>query len=649
MINLIIILQIILSGMIMSDMKLPEKWEKEWRNPPISDRPLQIVHGIMQKRANLQGMKFYKDLGLGGIVCNVSFDKYMLSEENWKILIEGVESCSKLGMIVWLYDEDGYPSGAAGGLVLKKDTSFEAMELAFDESKEDPFIIRSAYEHTHATNNYYALRRYVNLIDRKAISCFIDLTHEQYWKRLKSYFGTTIQATFTDEPSLMAVNLGHIPEHVRKTVRIADPVNPDIKALPCIPWSSEIEKKYIQKFGESLTQNRSSLFGGSSEKDLKTRRQYWSLIEDLVTQNFFTQIQDWCKKHKVLSSGHTLCEETVIKQVPLYGNSIKALSAMDIPGLDLLSSEPSDVTKYGWLTAGLPCSAALLKGSRRIMTEVSDFEQKLANLGPTKLPEMKSTAAWQASWGVTDFTLYYGIEDRPEQEHKDYCDYVGRLNSILKQAQPVKKVLLYYPINDLWTEYHPIGDPLTIENQSERAQKIVSSFMKLGSLLQQSQIPFVIIDHEFLSKGKINSNGELKVEDGAYNAILIPQNVELPLDVSKVIDNFKNRGGKVLIDGSEKTINSSETLIEILRPEYSISPQNKYIALGRFIRNGKEILLIVNTSNESYSGYITSQLSSDWFLLDLDNGEITKSKKNESGQILIDLNPRQAKIIISIK
>ena len=57
------------------------------------------------------------------MVCNVAFHGYMDSEENWKNLIAGVERCDKLGMVVWIYDEQGYPSGAAGGQVLRENCS----------------------------------------------------------------------------------------------------------------------------------------------------------------------------------------------------------------------------------------------------------------------------------------------------------------------------------------------------------------------------------------------------------------------------------------------------------------------------------------------------------------------------------------------
>ena len=54
------------------------------------------------------------------------------------------------------------------------------------------------------------------------------------------------------------------------------------------------------------------------------------------------------------------------------------------------------------------------------------------------------STSWQAAWGVTEFTLYYGLNDRPAKVQRAYGDYVGRLNAVLKPARRVGDVLLYY-------------------------------------------------------------------------------------------------------------------------------------------------------------------------------------------------------------
>ncbi len=88
------------------------------------------------------------------MVTNVSFSDYLRSEQSWVTLESAVKTCKEMGMVVWIYDEQGYPSAAAGGEVLKAKPDLEALELAYDPSQAEPFIVRPAFEYTHASNNY---------------------------------------------------------------------------------------------------------------------------------------------------------------------------------------------------------------------------------------------------------------------------------------------------------------------------------------------------------------------------------------------------------------------------------------------------------------------------------------------------------------
>ena len=637
---------------------LPPKWLASWSQPPPMDRPLLIIHGFDPSRATPEGvdqmvrgakpsevrgrgLQSYLDVGMGGVVCNVAFEQYMRSEDHWQALVNTVECAAKLGLAVWLYDEDGYPSGAAGGLVLKENPAFEATELAFDPSAPDPFIVRPAYEFTHASNNYYAARRYVNLLDDRATRAFIAKTHDAYWRRLKSHFGRTIQATFTDEPSLIAVNLGQIPDNARKKVPVVDPPDPAVKALPCVPWGYDLPRQYKKLYGEDLVAQRSSLFVGDSPGDRKVRQQFWALVADLVAERYFAPIQAWCRRHRIASSGHLLWEEAVMHHPALDGNHLKMLSRMDIPGLDMLSSDPEAALHGGWLAAALPASAAMLTGGRRVMTEVSDFSQTQGGQGPAGLPEMQATAAWQAAWGVTDFTLYYRIADRPPGAMRAYGDFVGRLNAILKPARLAPTVLLYYPVNDLWAEYRPVAAPLRLESQSPRAQRIVGSFNRLGQTLLRSQVPFALIDHEFLAKARVRSGGMLAIKDQRLEAILLPQDVELPPDAARVIERFRQRGGKVIADTGKL---AGPALCDMLRPAFRLTPACDRVVLGRFLRDGREILLLVNVGRQTYAGRLTVAGGAKWQALDPATGSVVPAETE--GGCRLSLAPRQTLLLV---
>jgi len=640
---------------------LPAAWLQTWNDPPLADRPLQIVHAIDLGAAMAEGVdqmvpgtgarqspqratSFFTQRGLGGIVCNVAFQGYLQSEENWKRLVAGVEACSASGMVVWLYDEEGYPSGAAGGLVLKENPSLEALALAHDASRPEPFFLRPAYEHTHASNNYYAARRYVNLIDDRATRSFIDHTHEAYYQRLKPHFGKTIQAMFTDEPSLIAVNLGQIPEDARKRARVVDPIDPAVKPLPSVPWGYDLPRQYRARYGEDLAAQRKSLFAGDSPADRKIRAQFWGLIAELVAKRYFGAIQDWCAQHGVASSGHCLHEESVIHHPALVGNTLEALTRMHIPGLDMLTSDPEAVIHSGWLTAALPASAAILNGGRRVMTEVSDFGQVMSQRGPVGVAEMQATAAWQAAWGVTEFTLYYGMHQRSADDYRAYGTYVGRLNAILKPSRMVREVLLYYPVRDLWEEYLPVAGPFDVRSQSGRAQQVVGSFMRIGQTLQRSQIPMALIDHEHLAAAKPAAAGALQIGDHRFTTLILPADVQLPAAAAAVVGDFEKRGGRVLRDGGPGGTLTQQAILTAIRPAWQFSPPSERITLGAFVRDGRQVLLVVNAGREPYEGKMAA--AGIWQALDPATGSIRPADKAGEGHLRISLGGRQSVLLV---
>ena len=643
---------------------LPAEWMAAWDSPAASDRPLQIVHEIDLAGKLPEGMnqllpsatpdgiarkslEYYQQRGLGGLVCNVSFRDYLKSEGNWAKLTRSVEACRDLGINVWIYDELGYPSGGAGGLVVGRNREFEAQELAYDAARTDPFILRPAYEFTHASNNYHAARRYVNLMDDRAIRCFLEVTHNAYYEHLGPLFGKTIQAMFTDEPSLIAVNIGQIPEEVRKQVQVVDPLDPSVKLLPRVPWCYDLADRYRERFGQDLNTQRLSLFQGDSDQDRQVRTQFWSLVADLVADRYFGALEDWCQQHGVASSGHGLWEEAVLHHVPLMGNGLKCLGRMHIPGLDLLNSDPEAVVHNGWLTAGLPASAARLHGRRRIMTEVSDFSQKMSGQGPAGLPEMQATAAWQATWGVTDFTLYYSTADRSADEFRQYGDFVGRLNAMLKPAVPAPDVLLYYPIHDLWGEYRPVAEPLQLASQSPRAQQLVNSFMRMGQFLQRSQVPFTVIDHELLAACQVGSPSSLTIGGVTYSALVLPQGVQLPAAAAEVVRQFEQQGGQVVRDDAGQGTLSASSLVTALGTRSLVEPSSPQIALGRFHRDGREILLLVNVSKQPYAGTLHSTAAASGLLLDPASGQSKAVTADEEGRVPLQLEPRACRIYVA--
>jgi len=516
---------------------------------------------------------------------------------------------------------------------------FEALALAYDPSLADPFVVRPAYEHTHASNNYYAARRYPNLIDKAAVERFIEVTHDAYYKRLGPYFGTTIEALFTDEPSLMAVNIGPLPDAVRQKVRVADPLDPNVLPLPSVPWVADLPELYQQRYGQDLLAGRASLFAGDSAANRLVRTQYWALVADLLTERYYGTIQQWAKAHAVASSGHILWEEMLVHHPALEGNTLKVLGRMDIPGLDLLTSSPEAVIYSGWMTAGLPASAALLNGGRRVMTEVSDFSETMAGKPPASVADMCATAAWQAALGVTEFALYYNRGQRTPAEYNAYGTFVGRLNALLRQAKLAPRVLLYYPIADVWAEYKPIAEKLTPQSQSVRLRRIFASFMDLGQRMTRGQISFALADHEVLA-GACVQDGRLCVGDRRFSTVVLPAEVELPTLAAAALKRFEADGGRVLrseIDLAALAADDDNGRLD--------EPADR-IVVGRFTRASREVIVVVNVGDVPCDRAISAQNAAKWVVADPGTGTMASVRIEGRGWIAVSLPARATRVLI---
>lgn len=620
----------------------PDAWREAWENPPAGDRPLQIVHRLDPEQVGrgAQGMASYRDLGLGGIVTNVPFEDYLQSETQWQVLVAGVKACRDAGLGVWLYDELGYPSGSAGGRVLAEYPQGEAQELVFDPSQAEPFRVRPSYEYTHASNNYHAARRYINLLDARAVERFVAVTHQAYADRLGADLAA-VTAMFTDEPSLLAINLGQIPEPARSRVRVDNPIDPQVPLRPAVPWAADLPDVYRARYHEDLLVVRRSLFEGDTPDDRRVRRQFWAMIADLVAERYFGTIQNWCHAHGVASSGHCLWEEAIMHHPALVGNTLQSLERMDIPGLDLLSSDPEAVIHSGWLTAALPSSAAAHNGGRRVMTEVSDFSQKMGGSGPAALDWMCAAAAWQAAWGVTEFTLYYSPADRPAEAYRAYGEYVGRLNAALKPARRMSRAALYYPVRDLWAEYRPVTGPMRLDLQSARAQQIVASFNGWGQSLQRNQVPFTLVDHRTLAECTAEA-GRLTRGAEEFELLVLPAGAELPEEAARVVASFRQSGGRVIEGDAQR--GSRDALLAAVQPRYRIDPPNQAVAVGEFQRDGATLLLVANVGREPYRGSLQGHREGSWQAFDPASGAVTPLSPTDAG-IPLELSARQSLIL----
>ena len=204
----------------------------------------------LNKDELLRQLDILKEMGFGGAHMHVrtGMGTPYLSDEYMSLIRACVDHCREEGLHAYLYDEDRWPSGAAGGLVTK-DKEYRARYLLFTpvpygagadkltteessaasgraetgtfvagfdiELNEEGKLVSSrllaadepaehtkwwAYLELSEPSPWYNNQTYVNTLDQRSIQRFIEITHERYREIVSDEFDRTVPSIFTDEP-----------------------------------------------------------------------------------------------------------------------------------------------------------------------------------------------------------------------------------------------------------------------------------------------------------------------------------------------------------------------------------------------------------------------------------------------------------------
>jgi len=479
------------------------------------------------------------DAGLGGLVANVSFKNYLLDDEAWKVLQRGVRIAHEEGLRVWIYDEEGYPSGAAGGRVLERAPGVEAQGLirTADGSGTIRYQVITLYEATHATENFYKKRHYINVLDPDAVSTFIGVTHDAY-ARILDPIDRYVEAFFTDEPSLISV---YIPK--------------DREYPKTLPWHPRLPGEFKKRKGYDLLPHRESLFMDTGPIDRKIRCDFYDVIADLCAETYFGGLQEWCRRHHVAASGHLLGEETMVWQTDFDGDPFTCYRRFDIPGIDMILSDPEKImAKDYFMVPKVAGSAARLQGSRRVMCEISDFFGIMDKKHAT-IEQMQCTAGILYSCGVTDLCSYYTLSFVPDAEvkpmefgvtqYRRYTEFAARLNGLFAGGTIRSRVAVLYPIVSLRAHFTPSNRSMYEPHPNAEVRFFDGAFTDLCRSLLQQQIDFDIVDERSLAAGTIEGKS-LAIGDRRYDALLLPPADTVRLSTAAILVRFAGAGGTVL-------------------------------------------------------------------------------------------------------
>jgi hypothetical protein len=662
---------------------LSQVLEDSFKNPPSKNRILKIVHSLPDK-PEAQESLFSKlhNQGFGGVVCNVSFENYLQSEEKWDAFIKGVKKAKETGFSMWLYDECGYPSGNAGGLVLKDHPEWAARGLlvlstnidgpqsiklnipdgnimlskAYPKSNGVCLIKKAIdlkkniqngelvlnipegnwhvlvvsenqiYEGTHAAMNLWKKIPYINLPKPEPTKLFIQLTHAGYAKKLGRNLGNYFEATFTDEPSLMSLFLKQMPWKV-------------------LPWSDNLPGEFKKRRGYDIETHISSLIIETDENWKKHRYDFWLTVGELVSQNYFGQLRDWCRQHNLLSGGHLLAEEGIVNHIPLYGDFYRCIRMLDAPGIDCLTSIPQEVP---WYIARLIASCGWIDGKSVIMCETSDHSQVYRPSGdnhPKRIvseDEIRGTLNRLFVNGVTRITSYYSFAQLTDEQLRRLNQQCGRCTLMIEKSRPSPNIGVLYPVQTLWTKFVPSD---LWSREANDAAKVEKVYRTVINNLFNDKKEFLIVDYDTLENCKAD-NGTIETKNIKLDTIILPCVDTISWKSIQNLDIFVKSGGTLILVGavpensesefpSKRVINLTKNWFEgesnkpvlkkygngifcylpsgfevalgeivktVCPQELLVDDPNSQLKVSRRISEDKTLFFIINDSNQKWMG-----------------------------------------------
>lgn len=475
------------------------------------------------------------------------------------------------GMECWLYDEGGYPSGAACGQVMIEYPEYARRNLGMrkikfssgdtfklsDEDAAAAFLdgrmlrIGEVFDTDAEVEEYYSesigwaepgIPDLPDLTRAEATDAFIAFTHEKYKKALGEHFGKTLTAIFTDECE-----------------------------GPILPFRREICDLYEKENGESILPYLPALYDKEKRDDesIPRIRRWFDLCSRLFCENFLLKCKKWANENGMKFTGHLNIDD--IPMCCMRGKNfhhMRALRCMDIPGIDVIWRQifPGEPYKLSDPTGRLTqldheiraenrffpryaSSAAAQVGSTVAMTE--SFGVYGSGL---TYEQMRFVLGFQTIRGVTLVNpfgiVYYDHGYCMTGELPAFAEYyahgadMGLFNSYMERlsyvcniGERVSDIALYYPVNDFWG--------------GVKAAELAVEFDSLGRALEAKGIDFDVCDDDVIAASDMIDEGVIRMGIASYRKIAIPRSAFIPEKTRELLDRFVRGGGTLCYSADE--------------------------------------------------------------------------------------------------
>lgn len=672
-----------------------ELLKTQFKDPPIEYRtaPFWVWNNDVSKHDIDRTLLQFKEKGIGGVFIHPRYGLITeyLSDEWWELIDYSLKKAEELDLKLWIYDENSFPSGFAGGHVaaqmpeansegialmphyLKKLDIPQGLErithIFMKEGNDWKEITEDALNYRgnsgefcvldlndFETSKWFGGYSYVDLIKPGVTEKFIEITMPGYEKTLGEEFGKRVPGVFTDEPNV--------------NTRRAGPIR----------YTPDLYEQFEKQWGYQLEPHLMSLITETGDWK-KVRHNYQSTILQLFVDRWAKPWYEYTEDKNLAWTGHYWEHGW---PNPKHGGDNMAMYAWhQVPGVDMLfNSEKERPDQFGNVRAVKELSSVVNQFDRhRALSETYG-----AAGWELTFEDMKRLGDWEYVLGVNlmnqhlsyislagdrkhDFPQSFGTYSPYWGVFRYHADYFARLSLALSSGHQKNNILVLEPTSTTWMYYNPTDD------ENAKMNSIGDEFEKFLTSLERFQVEYdlgcenIIKDH-----GRIN-DGKFVIYKADYDLIIIPPGTEnLDGPTFKLLKQYSEAGGKVLqvdanlqfVDGETSTYtelqnsvnwsvipSANRTFFSELAENEKIIFENPADLQGRIFHQRREfedgqLLFITNFDQSEKSTVKLSMPGKSVTELDATSGEITPyyfDRKRGNVNFEVMLHPAGSKLL----
>lgn len=547
--------------------------KEAFSNPPAAFRPapLWVWNDDMQEEEIARQLDEFKKEGFGGVFVHPrpGLITPYLSERWLKLWRFTAEECEKRGLVSYIYDENSYPSGFAGGIVPEKMPNVEQLSLqqkAYTSDKladlkidsdtiglykktadRDKSYVRieipklSAGEVKTAADlklepgeyiayriqrsgksSWYGNRTYVDLMNPAVTEEFLKVTLGGYDTVLSDLYGQSVLACFTDEPQVQG------------------------------SWSNFVPEAFQKQWGYDILDVLPSIHSEVGDWR-KVRHDYAATVLELFMNNFAKPYYEACEKRGIAFTGHVW--EHGWPDLSHNPDIMSFYAWQHWPGIDCLMNQYSEGPNAQF-------------GNYRSNKELSSIANQLDK--PRTLCETYGAGGWDLTvddmYKIGDFLYAGGINlinphlsyytlrgarkrDHPQSfsYHAPYWeamntvhDYFGRLSVALSAGKEINPILVIQPTTSAWMyNYSP--------SSREHLDRLGVDFQAYITDLGSSLVEFDLGSEPVMAEQGSVKGSKLAVGKREYSCVILPPGLEnLESSTVQLLETYLANGGSVV-------------------------------------------------------------------------------------------------------